>query len=99
MAAEFLFPRRLHLAFFCFCSCATTVVVAIGPLITTGLVETGASPSFRVVLVCNRSKISLSPYTMGCGRCNVRLEFLISRLSEELDAVLLPEDTTGEASK
>jgi transcription elongation factor Elf1 len=98
MAAEFLFPRKLHLAFFCFCSCATTVVVATGPLITTGLLQTGASPIFRVVLVCNRSKISLSPYTIGCGRCDARFELLISRLSEELDVVLLPEETTGEAS-
>ena len=98
MVAEFVFPRKLHLAFSCFCSCATTVVVAIGPLITTGLLEIGVSPIFRVVLVCNRSKISLSLYTIGCGRWDTRFELLISRLSEELDVVLLPEETTGEPS-
>jgi hypothetical protein len=51
--------------------------------------------------VCNRSKISLSSYTTGRGRRDVRSGLgvaAISRLSDELEVVLLPELTTGETS-
>lgn len=60
----------------------------------------GASPSFRVVLVWSLSKMSFSAYTIGCGRIDMRLAFRgISRLSEELEVVELPELTTGETSE
>jgi len=99
-AAEFLFPIKLHLCFFCFCSCATPFVTAV--LIGIGgLSWRGASPSFRVVLVCNRSKISFSAYTIGCGRCDWRFGLgviEISRFSDEFEVVLFPELTTGETS-
>lgn len=51
--------------------------------------------------MCNRSKISLSSYTIGRGRCDIRSGLgvaVISRLSDELEVVLLPELTTGETS-
>lgn len=98
-AVVFFFPSMLHLCFFGFVSCATTAAVG---LTGGGLSRTGASPSFRVVLVCRRSKMSFSAYTIGWGRMELRFALLtgaISRFSaEELEFVLLPEETTGETS-
>ena len=43
--------------------------------------------------------MSFSAYTIGCGRIDMRFVFRgISRLSEELEVVELPELTTGETS-
>jgi hypothetical protein len=74
-------------------------MAGIGPLITIGpFWELGASPTFRVVLVCSFSKTSFSAKIAGCGR-ERRFDLdSISRLSEELEVVLLPELTTGETS-
>lgn len=102
MAAELCFPRRLQRDFFC--GCSTSLMTVIGDfIIIGGLSYRGASPSFRVVLVCKRSKMSCSAYTLGCGRDDRRFWLrccfaAISRFSDEWELVLFPELTTGVCS-
>lgn len=58
IVAAFFFPIRLHLGFTGFPSCTTTL--RAGFVATSGLLEIGASPSLRVVLVCSCPKKSFS---------------------------------------